>query len=400
MKIFLSYARADRERANAVKMLLELGGATVFMDWRSIAPGTVWRDELARALAECDTLCVFWSAATLRSEWVRREYETFVASYPDRPCVPLRADETPLPPVLEARQAPPEMLALCGAFDLQRELVRAGAPKADVAQRVRERLDRNGIHVDDVKWKKLAVAFSGGVLVAFGGRAFLAKLVAVLVAIASIGTLVWVRCQGAAPFDPRSSADARSPSDSPLTDGRGVDGPIDGPDEQRIDGPTSDARPTLGLSICGFVYQALQVAPGQFQQVHRGEGHTGEACASDDAVLPDCVKDPSIPSWGSQINLVDFHCVIFNGFERCARTYDDRRQALDDLSALVGVLDQCLPERGEWTAIRASPTTAAFERPEDAHILSIGFFVEQIAGSSYLEVTVSARPLPDGAPPP
>jgi hypothetical protein len=193
-RIFLSYARADRERANAVKMLLELGGAQVFMDWRSIPPGIEWEVALTRALADCDVLCVFWSAAAQRSKWVRSEYTTFTRAFPDRLCVPLHADATVLPPTLATRQAPPEFLALANELlALRRDLVERGISRRETRRIVQARLAQAGLQLDEAQLKKLLSLFASGlslgVLLTSLPKSL--RVVTLLAAIAAVVALIW-----------------------------------------------------------------------------------------------------------------------------------------------------------------------------------------------------------------
>jgi len=194
-KIFLSYSHEDRRRAEAVKMLLELGGAQVFMDWRSILPGSEWSAALERALADCDVLCVFWSAAAQRSTWVRAEYTTFIGRFPDRPCIPLCADETPLPLLLAKRQAPPEFLALASEMvALRRDLVARGVSRREIRRVVQGRIAQLGLQLDDAQRSKLLGLFvsgaSLGMLLSWLARPV--KATAILVSAASSVFLVTV----------------------------------------------------------------------------------------------------------------------------------------------------------------------------------------------------------------
>lgn len=176
-------------------MLMELGGAQVFMDWRSISPGSEWSAALEHALADCDMLCVFWSAAAQRSTWVRAEYTTFIARFPDRPCVPLPADETPLPLLLEKRQAPSEFLALASEMvALRRDLVARGVSRREIRRVVQARIAQLGLQLDDAQRSKLLGLFvsgaSIGVLLSWLARPV--KITAVMASVASVVSLVTV----------------------------------------------------------------------------------------------------------------------------------------------------------------------------------------------------------------
>lgn len=167
---------------DAVRMLLELGGAQVFVDWRSIEPGEAWEAKLGDELEVADVLCVFWSRHTQRSRWVASEYTAFLATFPDRPCVPLCADETPLPTPLSQRQAP-DFLALTNAvLKKRREHARVGISRAESARLIRRFLVEEGIVMTSPQWARFRK-------LAFGSATtlLLLKGVAVLAAIALIG---------------------------------------------------------------------------------------------------------------------------------------------------------------------------------------------------------------------
>ena len=44
--VFIPHARADLERVDELVQAIEIAGLDVWTDRRTIAPGTVWRDEL------------------------------------------------------------------------------------------------------------------------------------------------------------------------------------------------------------------------------------------------------------------------------------------------------------------------------------------------------------------
>lgn len=97
-KVFISYSRADRHRAEGLAELLESLGNEVFFDKRSIKGGRMWEKEIYSKIEESDILVVFWTKNAAKSEWVRREYKAFGSSFTDRPIVPVLGDNTPLSP--------------------------------------------------------------------------------------------------------------------------------------------------------------------------------------------------------------------------------------------------------------------------------------------------------------
>jgi hypothetical protein len=70
--VFLSYAREDRERARLVADALTARGRVVWWD-RLITGGTLWSEEIERALAESWAVIVLWSKASVKSQFVLAE---------------------------------------------------------------------------------------------------------------------------------------------------------------------------------------------------------------------------------------------------------------------------------------------------------------------------------------
>jgi hypothetical protein len=70
--IFLSYARADVERARALTGALRSYGWSVFWD-ASLRGGENWPDRLEKELTEARCVVVAWSTASAKSKWVREE---------------------------------------------------------------------------------------------------------------------------------------------------------------------------------------------------------------------------------------------------------------------------------------------------------------------------------------
>lgn len=70
--IFLSYARADRERVGPIVALLESCGWSVWSDAR-INAGETWDKVIERELAAASCVVVAWSAESVDSRWVRSE---------------------------------------------------------------------------------------------------------------------------------------------------------------------------------------------------------------------------------------------------------------------------------------------------------------------------------------
>ena len=70
--IFLSYAREDSHQAQALAKCFERAGHSVWWD-RHIHGGAEFSDEIETALRDADVIVVLWSAASVKSAWVRDE---------------------------------------------------------------------------------------------------------------------------------------------------------------------------------------------------------------------------------------------------------------------------------------------------------------------------------------
>lgn len=102
-QIFVSYSRTDSARVAAHVAMLRAGGASLFMDTRSLEPGDMWEKVIQERLKASERVIVFWSKAAAKSSWVKREYEQAIAL--GIRVVPVRLDDTPLPRALASRQA-------------------------------------------------------------------------------------------------------------------------------------------------------------------------------------------------------------------------------------------------------------------------------------------------------
>jgi hypothetical protein len=70
--IFISYARADRDKVRPIAKALEDKGWSVWWDAR-IRSGEAFDRVIEKALAEARCVIVVWSANSVESDWVRAE---------------------------------------------------------------------------------------------------------------------------------------------------------------------------------------------------------------------------------------------------------------------------------------------------------------------------------------
>ncbi len=98
--VFISYARADLNRAQALEQALHAHGVSVWRDQHSLYGGDRWPKKLGEAVADCDAVLLLWSAPSAASHFVEFEWTTALAL--KKPIIPLLLDETKLPAALAA----------------------------------------------------------------------------------------------------------------------------------------------------------------------------------------------------------------------------------------------------------------------------------------------------------
>lgn len=154
-RVFISYSRADRQRVTGLASLLEALEHHVFVDRRSIRPGKRWQEMLEQELGAADVLLVFWTRHAARSDWVRREYESFESQFPDRPLVPVIGDTTPLAAKLQARQLSDFCPLINELLVTVRDLEEKGVGKREIRAVVLKRLEEEGIKLPRDKRNRL-----------------------------------------------------------------------------------------------------------------------------------------------------------------------------------------------------------------------------------------------------
>lgn len=111
--VFISYSSDDRAIVSAAAQLLRAAGANVFQDIADIEFGAHWETALLKAIAQCERVMVFWSAAAAQSSWVEREWRCALAA--GKRIVPMLLDKTPLPAPLAVLHGVPDLLDMLRA---------------------------------------------------------------------------------------------------------------------------------------------------------------------------------------------------------------------------------------------------------------------------------------------
>ncbi len=135
--VFVSYSHADASLVAPVVQLLRLNKSLVFHDIDSIRPGTKWRGEIARALADSNLVVVFWCDHACHSDEMAKEWKAAIDQ--DKDLLPLLLDATPLPPELgefqwiDFRGTVGASHQLLGSLTLGHEAAAASAPPVPAA---------------------------------------------------------------------------------------------------------------------------------------------------------------------------------------------------------------------------------------------------------------------------
>ena len=72
--IFISYARADRDKVKPIAKALMVKGWSVWWDW-TIPVGKTWRQVITEALDAANCVLVLCSRTSINSDWVHEEAE-------------------------------------------------------------------------------------------------------------------------------------------------------------------------------------------------------------------------------------------------------------------------------------------------------------------------------------
>src|ERR1051325_6359640 len=93
--LFISYARADKEKIYAFAQELQTKGFAVWIDISGIRGGKQWSVEIAKAVTHCDFFLLFISSASIKSDSVRREVD--LAYKNKKHIIPLRLEKVDIP---------------------------------------------------------------------------------------------------------------------------------------------------------------------------------------------------------------------------------------------------------------------------------------------------------------
>lgn len=100
--IFLSYSQSNSPSAQRLKHALNADGHSVWRDRENLHGGQPWPEAIGDAIAACDFFLLLWSQNAAKSRGVNHEWNVAVAH--DKIIIPCKLDNTPLPPMLFARQ--------------------------------------------------------------------------------------------------------------------------------------------------------------------------------------------------------------------------------------------------------------------------------------------------------
>lgn len=101
-RIFISYSRKDATLVHYTVALIRALDVSAFRDVDSIKPGSLWENEIGKALRRSDKVFVFWSKNASESQAVRAEYQ--LADELGKIIIPIILDNTPVPDVLAKYQ--------------------------------------------------------------------------------------------------------------------------------------------------------------------------------------------------------------------------------------------------------------------------------------------------------
>lgn len=106
-RTFISYSSQDRFVARRIAYDLQSRGIEVWMDEFEILPGDSIVEKIAEGIRTSEYLIVLISKNSVGSSWVRKEFEMAFErnrEASERRLIPVRVDDTPVPPYLAGVQ--------------------------------------------------------------------------------------------------------------------------------------------------------------------------------------------------------------------------------------------------------------------------------------------------------
>lgn len=96
MDIFIGYAREDSLFANWLSSELQRKDFSVFLDTSDLIPGTMWQNEIEKAIRACRIMLLVLSPHSMASKWVK--WECMLAQHYGKKLVPLQIAHLPQEP--------------------------------------------------------------------------------------------------------------------------------------------------------------------------------------------------------------------------------------------------------------------------------------------------------------
>lgn len=102
MRLFISYARADRPFAKSLTAKLDSAGIQTWIDYRDIPPGANWDQAVEDALRDCNAMLLILTPRSVQSNNVHDEWHYFLDL--DKPIYPVLREACEIPFRLRRRQ--------------------------------------------------------------------------------------------------------------------------------------------------------------------------------------------------------------------------------------------------------------------------------------------------------
>ncbi len=126
-KLFFSYARQDKDLVFPLAGELQELGVDVWLDIQGIQGGSLWADEIAKAIRDCEFFILFISSSSIKSDNVRRELN--LAHEWEKRIIPIRLEKAGIPPEWQYQIAGIQWIESGTPEWKSRLLVALGGPK-------------------------------------------------------------------------------------------------------------------------------------------------------------------------------------------------------------------------------------------------------------------------------